>query len=166
LEACAQEVGLGDSASSTGVADTFDARGLFDGFSRRSRALSAPLNGRHASATGASSCTFAAGLSTLGIMNVTLRAAVRSRRRHSDHRLDTPSRDVLASRANPPPERRDAVMDYRDYHHLVFERRPNGVVLITINRPEVLNATNDRLHWELTKVWLTRMPTIARASRW
>jgi enoyl-CoA hydratase len=28
-------------------------------------------------------------------------------------------------------------------------------VLVTINRPEVLNATNDRLHWELTQVWLT-----------
>src|SRR5947207_13931340 len=46
-------------------------------------------------------------------------------------------------------------MDYRDYQHLRFERRERGVVLITFNRPEVLNATNDRLHWELTQVWLT-----------
>jgi enoyl-CoA hydratase len=46
-------------------------------------------------------------------------------------------------------------MDYKDYQHLVFERRPHGVLLVTINRPEVLNATNDRLHWELTQIWLT-----------
>lgn len=46
-------------------------------------------------------------------------------------------------------------MDYKDYQHLEFEHRPHGVLLITFNRPEVLNATNDRLHWELTQVWLT-----------
>jgi len=46
-------------------------------------------------------------------------------------------------------------MDYAEYQHLLFERRPNGVVVITINRPERMNATNDRLHWELTQVWRT-----------
>ena len=46
-------------------------------------------------------------------------------------------------------------MNYSDYQHLLFEQRSNGVLLITINRPEVFNATNARLHWELTKVWQT-----------
>jgi enoyl-CoA hydratase len=46
-------------------------------------------------------------------------------------------------------------MDYKDYQHLVFERRPHGVLLVTLNRPQVLNATNDRMHWELTQIWLT-----------
>ncbi|MEK7387139.1 MAG: enoyl-CoA hydratase-related protein, partial [candidate division NC10 bacterium] len=46
-------------------------------------------------------------------------------------------------------------MNYSDYRHLAFDLKPNGVLLITINRPEVLNATNARLHWELTQVWLT-----------
>jgi enoyl-CoA hydratase len=44
-------------------------------------------------------------------------------------------------------------MDYPDFQFLAFEPRPNGVLLITINRPEVMNATNARLHWELTKIW-------------
>ena len=46
-------------------------------------------------------------------------------------------------------------MNYSEYRHLLFEKKPNGVVLVTINRPELLNATNARLHWELTQVWLT-----------
>src|SRR5215831_2445117 len=46
-------------------------------------------------------------------------------------------------------------MNYSEYQHLLFEKKPNGVVLVTINRPELMNATNARLHWELTQVWLT-----------
>ena len=44
-------------------------------------------------------------------------------------------------------------MNYSDFQFLKFDRRGNGVLLITINRPDVLNATNLRLHWELTKIW-------------
>jgi enoyl-CoA hydratase len=44
-------------------------------------------------------------------------------------------------------------MQYEDFQFIRFDRQPDGVILITLNRPEVLNATNDRMHWELTKVW-------------
>ena len=44
-------------------------------------------------------------------------------------------------------------MNYSDFQFLTFDHKPNGVLLITINRPEVMNATNARLHWELTKIW-------------
>jgi len=44
---------------------------------------------------------------------------------------------------------------YGEYRHLQFDARPNGVLLVTLNRPDVLNATNARLHWELTQVWKT-----------
>jgi enoyl-CoA hydratase len=44
--------------------------------------------------------------------------------------------------------------DYSQYQHLLFERQEHGVLLITINRPEVFNATNSRLHWELSHIWL------------
>jgi len=45
-------------------------------------------------------------------------------------------------------------MDYTEYQHLLFQRFDPGILLITINRPDVLNATNRRLHWELSRVWL------------
>ena len=46
-------------------------------------------------------------------------------------------------------------MEYNDYQHLEFERRENGVLVMYFNRPDVLNATNDRMHWELGQVWGT-----------
>ena len=46
------------------------------------------------------------------------------------------------------------MVDYAQYQHLLFERKEHGILLITINRPAVLNATDTRLHWELSRVWL------------
>jgi enoyl-CoA hydratase len=43
--------------------------------------------------------------------------------------------------------------DYTQFQHLLIEQKDDGVLLITINRPAVLNATNARLHWELANVW-------------
>jgi enoyl-CoA hydratase/carnithine racemase len=63
-------------------------------------------------------------------------------------------------------------MKYSEYQHLVIERKEDGILLITINRPEVLNATNKRLHWELSRVWLdvaddpdTRVVVVTGAGR-
>lgn len=44
-------------------------------------------------------------------------------------------------------------MKYGEYQFLKFERHDPGIMLITINRAEALNATNSRLHWELSQVW-------------
>lgn len=46
-------------------------------------------------------------------------------------------------------------MDYADYGQLRFEHREGGVLLVTIDRPEVLNAADVRLHRELSEVWAT-----------
>src|ERR1039458_9205699 len=54
----------------------------------------------------------------------------------------------------PVLDRSPTIMDYSEYQHLLFERFDPGILLITINRPDVLNATNRRLHWELSRVWL------------
>ncbi|MBM4226442.1 MAG: enoyl-CoA hydratase/isomerase family protein [Gammaproteobacteria bacterium] len=44
-------------------------------------------------------------------------------------------------------------MQYSDFQFLKFDHPEPGVLLITINRPDVMNATNARLHWELTRIW-------------
>ena len=44
-------------------------------------------------------------------------------------------------------------MAYDNYERLRFDRRDAGVLLITIDRPERLNATDERLHSELSRVW-------------
>jgi enoyl-CoA hydratase len=46
-------------------------------------------------------------------------------------------------------------MDYADFQHILFERRDNHILWLTLNRPEVLNAANARLHTELVEVWHT-----------
>jgi enoyl-CoA hydratase len=63
-------------------------------------------------------------------------------------------------------------MTYSDYRHLRFERPEAGVLQITIDRPERMNATDERLHRELTTVWRdvaddqeTRVALITGAGR-
>ncbi|MFW6096560.1 MAG: enoyl-CoA hydratase/isomerase family protein [Chloroflexota bacterium] len=47
------------------------------------------------------------------------------------------------------------MFDYEAYQHILFERRENGVLWITLNRPEVLNAADARMHTELVELWET-----------
>ena len=45
------------------------------------------------------------------------------------------------------------MVDYSSYQHLLIDKE-DGIAFLTINRPEVLNATNARLHYELSRIWL------------
>lgn len=46
-------------------------------------------------------------------------------------------------------------MDYSEFKHINFERREHEVLWMTLNRPDVLNAANARLHTELVEIWKT-----------
>jgi len=46
-------------------------------------------------------------------------------------------------------------MEYTDFRHILFERPAPGVLWMTLNRPEVLNAADERLHTELVEIWKT-----------
>src|ERR1700746_1130075 len=45
-------------------------------------------------------------------------------------------------------------MDWSAYSRLTFDYPADGVLLIKINRPDRLNAMDETLHTELSKVWL------------
>src|SRR5580658_4648783 len=51
-----------------------------------------------------------------------------------------PLRNTSRTTEEPHP------MDYGSYQHLLFERHDNGVLLITMNRPEVYNAADEVMH--------------------
>jgi len=44
--------------------------------------------------------------------------------------------------------------DYGRYRHLLVEKGDDGVVVVTLNRPEVLNAVNVALHTELEEIFV------------
>ncbi|MPY96259.1 MAG: hypothetical protein GEV08_25305 [Acidimicrobiia bacterium] len=44
-------------------------------------------------------------------------------------------------------------MSFDDYQQLTFSRRDNGVLLITLDRPEKYNAADEQMHSELARVW-------------
>jgi enoyl-CoA hydratase len=54
---------------------------------------------------------------------------------------------VSDDRTGPP------LRSYADFEHLRFDRPHPGVLLITIDRPAVLNAADERLHRELGGIW-------------
>lgn len=44
-------------------------------------------------------------------------------------------------------------MSYTGYEQLTFERRENGVLLVTLDRPDKYNAADETMHAELARVW-------------
>ena len=44
-------------------------------------------------------------------------------------------------------------MKFSEYEQLRFERRDNGVLLITMDRPDKYNAADERMHSELARIW-------------
>lgn len=63
-------------------------------------------------------------------------------------------------------------MDYDSYQYLRTQRKDNGVLLITLDRPEVLNAAHEPMHAEMARIWTdvardeaTRVAVVTGAGR-
>ncbi len=63
-------------------------------------------------------------------------------------------------------------MDLARYQYLALDRQPGGVLLITLNRPDVLNAAHEEMHSELAAIWTdvnsdpeTRVAVVTGAGR-
>jgi enoyl-CoA hydratase/carnithine racemase len=63
-------------------------------------------------------------------------------------------------------------MDFADYEQLDLTRPHPGVLLVTLNRPEKYNATDEQMHAELARVWRdvssdpeTRVAVVTGAGR-
>ncbi len=63
-------------------------------------------------------------------------------------------------------------MRFDDYQQLTLSRRDNGVLLITLDRPEKYNAADEQMHTELARIWLdvaadpqTRVAVITGAGK-
>ena len=46
-------------------------------------------------------------------------------------------------------------MNYEDYKNILFTKHPQGILWITLNRPEVLNAADADMHTEFVELWKT-----------
>jgi enoyl-CoA hydratase/carnithine racemase len=55
-------------------------------------------------------------------------------------------------------------MEYPDYQFLKFDRKPNGVLLIAINRPEKMNAATTRMHTEYAGLSISAAETLILSS--
>lgn len=80
--------------------------------------------------------------------------------------------------SGPPPawasmrKRAERDMNFDDYKQLALSRRANGVLLITIDRPEKYNAADEQMHTELARIWVdiaadpqTRVAVITGAGK-
>jgi enoyl-CoA hydratase len=63
-------------------------------------------------------------------------------------------------------------MEFDRYQYLRTERRPDGVLLVTLNRPNVLNAAHEDMHTEMAAIWAdidkddqTRVVVVTGAGR-